>query len=53
MATLVTGSVIVLGLALWKIKLIVSLLFLAIVIAAAMRPASRGSLASGSRAAPA
>jgi predicted PurR-regulated permease PerM len=37
-ATLVTGSVVVAGLALWKIRVIVSLLFLAFVIAAAMRP---------------
>jgi predicted PurR-regulated permease PerM len=37
-ATLVAGSVIVVGLALWKIRLIVSLLFLGLVIAAAMRP---------------
>src|SRR6266536_3458149 len=33
-ATLVAGSVIVVGLALWKIRLIVSLLFLGLVIAA-------------------
>lgn len=38
LATLVAGAVIVGGLALWKLKLIVSLLFLAFVIAAAMRP---------------
>jgi predicted PurR-regulated permease PerM len=37
-ATLVAGSVIVLGLALWKIRIIVSLVFLGFVIAAAMRP---------------
>ncbi len=37
-ATLVVGGVVVLALALWKIKLIVALLFLAFIIAAAMRP---------------
>jgi predicted PurR-regulated permease PerM len=37
-AAVVAGSVVVTALALWKIKLIVSLVFLAFVIAAAMRP---------------
>lgn len=37
-AALVTGSVIVGALALWKLKLVISLLFLAVIIAAAMRP---------------
>ncbi len=37
-ATLVIGGMVVLALALWKIKLIVALLFLAFIIAAAMRP---------------
>ena len=37
-ATLVVGGVVVLALALWKIRLIVALLFLAFIIAAAMRP---------------
>lgn len=37
-AALVVGSVIVAALALWKLKLVISLLFLAVIIAAAMRP---------------
>ncbi len=37
-AALVIGSVIVGALALWKLKLVISLLFLAVIIAAAMRP---------------
>ncbi len=37
-ATLVTGGVIVLALALWKLKVLIALLFLAFIIAAAMRP---------------
>jgi predicted PurR-regulated permease PerM len=37
-ATLVIGGVVVLALALWKIRLIVALLFLGFIIAAAMRP---------------
>ena len=37
-ATLVAGTVVVLALALWKLKLIISLVFLGFVIAAAMRP---------------
>ena len=37
-ATLVAGSVIVLALALWKLKLLIALVFLAFIIAAAMRP---------------
>jgi predicted PurR-regulated permease PerM len=36
--TLVTGGVIVFALALWKLKVLISLLFLAFIIAAAMRP---------------
>ena len=36
--TLVVGGVVVLALALWKIRLLVALLFLAFIIAAAMRP---------------
>ena len=35
---LVVGSVVVLALALWKLKLLISILFLAFIIAAAMRP---------------
>ena len=41
-ATLVIGGVVVLALALWKIRLIVALLFLAFIIAAAMRPGIEG-----------
>jgi predicted PurR-regulated permease PerM len=37
-AALVVGSVIVVGLALWKLRLVISLLFFAFIIAAAMRP---------------
>ncbi|HEX6701178.1 MAG TPA: AI-2E family transporter [Gaiellaceae bacterium] len=37
-ATLVAGGVIVLGLALWKLKLVISLVFLGFIVAAAMRP---------------
>jgi predicted PurR-regulated permease PerM len=37
-ATLVAGSVIVLALALWKLKVLIALVFLAFIIAAAMRP---------------
>ena len=37
-ATVVAGGVIVLALALWKLKVLLSLLFLAFIIAAAMRP---------------
>ncbi|MBA2460570.1 MAG: AI-2E family transporter [Actinobacteria bacterium] len=37
-ATLVIGGVVVLALALWKIRVLVALLFLAFIIAAAMRP---------------
>jgi predicted PurR-regulated permease PerM len=36
--TLVVGSVLVLALALWKLKILIALLFLAFIIAAAMRP---------------
>ncbi len=38
LATLVVGGVVVLALALWKIRLLVALLFFAFIIAAAMRP---------------
>ena len=37
-ATLVVGGIVVVALALWELKLLVSLLFLAFIIAAAMRP---------------
>jgi predicted PurR-regulated permease PerM len=37
-ATVVAGGTVVLALALWKIKIVVALLFLAFIIAAAMRP---------------
>lgn len=37
-ATLVAGGIVVLALALWKIRLLVALLFFAFIIAAAMRP---------------
>jgi predicted PurR-regulated permease PerM len=37
-ATLVAGGIIVLALALWKLKLVLGLLFFALIIAAAMRP---------------
>jgi predicted PurR-regulated permease PerM len=37
-ATLVAGGIIVLALALWKVRLILALLFFALIIAAAMRP---------------
>ena len=37
-ATLVAGGIVVLGLALWKIKLVLALLFFAFIIAAAIRP---------------
>jgi predicted PurR-regulated permease PerM len=37
-ASLVVGGVVVLALALWKLRLIIALLFLAFIIAAAMRP---------------
>jgi predicted PurR-regulated permease PerM len=36
--TLVVGSIVVLALALWKIKLVIALVFLAFIVAAAMRP---------------
>jgi predicted PurR-regulated permease PerM len=38
LATLVVGGIVVLALALWKLRLLVALLFLAFVVAAAMRP---------------
>jgi predicted PurR-regulated permease PerM len=38
-ATVVAGTVVVLGLALWKIKVLLALVFLAFIIAAAIRPA--------------
>jgi predicted PurR-regulated permease PerM len=37
-ATLVAGGIIVLALALWKVKVVIALFFLGIIIAAAMRP---------------
>ena len=37
-ATLVAGAVVVLALALWKLRLVISLVFLGFIIAAAMRP---------------
>ena len=37
-ATLVAGSIVVVGLALWKLRLVVGLLFSAMIIAAALRP---------------
>lgn len=37
-ATLVAGGIVILALALWKIRLLIALLFLGIIIAAAMRP---------------
>jgi len=37
-ATLVAGGIIVAGLALWKLRLVIALLFLAIILASAMRP---------------
>jgi len=37
-ASLVVGSVVVLALALWKLKLLIALLFFAFTLAAAMRP---------------
>jgi predicted PurR-regulated permease PerM len=37
-ATLVAGGVVILGLALWKLKLVISLVFLGFIVAAAMRP---------------
>jgi predicted PurR-regulated permease PerM len=39
LATLVVGGIVVLALALWKLRIVVALLFLAFIIAAAMRPA--------------
>ncbi len=41
-STVVVGSVVVLALALWKLKLILALLFLAFIVAAAMRPGIEG-----------
>ena len=38
LATLVVGSIVVLALALWKLKLLAALLFFAFILAAAMRP---------------
>lgn len=38
LATLVVGSIVVLALALWQLRLVVALLFLAFILAAAMRP---------------
>ena len=39
LATLVVGGIVVLALALWQLRLVVALLFLAFILAAAMRPA--------------
>jgi predicted PurR-regulated permease PerM len=39
LATLVIGGIVVLALALWRLRLLVALLFLAFILAAAMRPA--------------
>ena len=41
-STVVVGSVVVLALALWKLKLILALLFLGFIVAAAMRPGIEG-----------
>ncbi len=38
LATLVVGSIVVLALAIWQLRLVVALLFLAFILAAAMRP---------------
>jgi len=38
LATLVVGSIVVLALALWQLRIVVALLFLAFILAAAMRP---------------
>ena len=38
-ATVVAGGVVVLALALWKLKILLALVFLALIIAAAIRPA--------------
>ncbi len=38
LATLVVGGIVVLALALWQLRLLVALLFLAFILAAAMRP---------------
>ena len=38
LATLVVGGIVVAALALWKLKLVLALLFFAFIIAAAMRP---------------
>ena len=46
-AAVVIGGVVVLALALWKLKLLISVLFLAFIIAAAMRPAVEGLRARG------
>src|SRR5437868_12836664 len=37
-ATLVAGGIVVLALALWKVKVVIALFFLGIIVAAAMRP---------------
>ncbi|NUT55079.1 MAG: hypothetical protein HOQ03_03735, partial [Thermoleophilia bacterium] len=37
-ATLVVGAIVVAALALWELRLVVALLFLAFIVAAAMRP---------------
>jgi predicted PurR-regulated permease PerM len=46
-AAVVIGGVVVVALALWKLKLLISILFLAFIIAAAMRPAVDGLKARG------
>ena len=57
LATLVAGGIVVLALALWQLKLLAALLFVAFILAAAMRPTveklararhSRAASASGS-----
>lgn len=42
LATLVVGGIVVLALALWELRLLVALLFLAFILAAAMRPTVEG-----------
>ena len=46
-STVVAGSVVVLALALWKLKLILALLFLGFIVAAAMRPGIEALLRRG------
>ena len=40
-ATLVAGGIVVVGVALWRLRLVVGLLFSAVIIAAALRPGAR------------